>query len=59
MYASLVLGMITVWKKDTNLAIESIKGEGSGSVPTEQTPVKRPAVWSEQVRWLGGFPGVL
>lgn len=51
MYASLVLGMITVWK-DMNVAIESFEGEGMGSMPSEETPVQRPAVWSEQVRVL-------
>lgn len=65
MYASLVLGMITVWKKDRDLAMESFEGEGvgrdGGSVPAEQAPAKRLAVWSEKVRFsrmrkeLGGF----
>ena len=55
MYASLVLGMITVWKKDMNVVTESFEGEGMGSMSAEETPVQRPAVWSEQVRWLEFF----
>lgn len=51
MYASLVLGMITVWK-DRSIGSQAVdaEGEGSGAVsPGARVDANRPPVWDDRV----------
>ena len=61
MYASMVMGMITVWKKDTSVNTADLGTDGEVVYEDEMMPPGRPsaerpeisekpAVWSERVR---------